>query len=204
MKIAGLISEDIKGKPITVNYTWYDKAKGLISWNFENPNNKKLSFILIRGVKENGKVSNIYTFGNAFYPLYYYNFKVEFATEPIALKSVSIKNNSAPLAIIEDRDGTLFVAFVYTLDPMEKYSMLEGGWTGVEPGGIETIIANFRDIKEFSIDYDKKQCSLYNEEAKTNYPCPPDPFNAKSGTFKIDKNVKPLFNDKIKIVGNKC
>ncbi len=203
MKIAGLISEDVKEKDIISNYTWYNKEKGLISWNFENPNNKELSFILIRGINENNEVLNIYPFGDAFYPLYYYDFKVEFATRPVALKNISVKSNSAPLAIIENEDGTLFVAFLYTLNPMEKYSMLEGGWNNIEPGGIETIVANFKDVNEFSIEYDKSQCSLYNKEAGTDYQCPPDPFTVKSGVFNINKNIKPLFNDKITIM-NEC
>jgi len=204
MKIAGLISENIMEKPVNVSYTWYDKSKGLISWNFENPNNKELSFILIRGIKEDNKVSNIYAFGDAFYPIYYYDFKVKFEAKPEILKNISIENNSAPLGIIENNNNTFFVAFVYTLGPMEKYSMLEGGWINIEPGGIETIMCDFKGVNEFSIDYDKNQCTLYNQEADTDYQCPPDPFNVKSGIFKINKNVKPLFNDKIDIVKNEC
>lgn len=164
MRIAGLISEQAIENPVKVNYTWYEKAKGIIQWNFENTGSTTRSFILLRGITENNKVSEIYAFGDAFYPLYYKNFNVDFVTEPEPLANVSARTNNAPLAVIENSDSRLLVAFLYTLSGGSKYSVLEGGWTGVEPGGIKIVLAKYSGTKDFSIKYEKKQCTLYNEE----------------------------------------
>ena len=197
MTVAGLISEDVRKPPVTVDYTWYDRSQGIVQWNFENRSSTTKSFILIRGVSQNGKVSEIYAFGDAFYPLYYHNFNVDFVKHPESLKNVNVKTNSAPLAVIENSDSELLVAFLYTLSGGESYSMLEGGWKGVEPGGISIAIAKFNGIKNFKIDYEKKQCTLYNEESNTDYKCPPDPFTVRSGIFSVDSSIKELFNDHI-------
>jgi hypothetical protein len=197
MKIAGLISENVKENPIKVNYTWYDKPQGTVQWNFENTGSSTRSFILLRGITENGKVSKIYAFGDAFYPLYYQNFNADFVTKPESLKNVSVKTNSAPLAVIENSDSQLLVAFLYTLSAGSTYAMLEGGWKGIEPGGIKILLAKYLGLKSFSIEYEKKQCSLYNEESGTDYKCPDDPFTVKSALYKVSYDIKPLFNDRI-------
>ena len=52
MRIAGLISEQAIENPVKVNYTWYEKAKGIIQWNFENTGSTTRSFILLRGITD--------------------------------------------------------------------------------------------------------------------------------------------------------
>ena len=199
MGIAGFISEDLKKSPITVDYTWYDRSQGVVQWNFQNIGSTTRSFILIRGVSQNGNVSEIYAFGDAFYPLYYQNFNIDFITHPESLKNVNVETNSAPLAVIENSESELLVAFLYTLSGGESYSVLEAGWKGIEPGGISVALAKYKGIKNFEINYDKKQCILYNEESNTDYQCPPDPFTVKSGIFSVNNSIKELFNDNIKI-----
>ena len=171
MRIAGFISDQLTENPVKVNYTWYDKSSGIVQWNFENMGSTTRSFILLRGIEENHKVAEIYAFGNAFYPLYYKNFNVDFITKPEALVNVSPKANNAPLAVIENSDSTLLVAFLYTLSGGSRYSVLEGGWKGMEPGGIKIVLAKYAMTENFSINYDEKQCTLYNEESKTDYNC---------------------------------
>jgi hypothetical protein len=61
----------------------------------------------------------------------------------------------------------LLVAFLYTLSGGSRYSVLEGGWKGIEPGGIKIVLAKYAMTENFSIKYDEKQCTLYNEESKT-------------------------------------
>lgn len=200
MGIAGFISENLKKSPITVDYTWYDRSQGVVQWNFRNTGSTTRSFILIRGVSQNGNVSEIYAFGDAFYPLYYQNFNVDFVIHPESLKNVDVKTNNAPLAIIENSESEFLVAFLYTLSGGKSYSVLEAGWKSIEPGGISVALAKYREIKNFKINYDKKQCTLYNEESNTNYQCPPDPFIVRSGMFSVDKSIKKLFNDSIIVV----
>ncbi len=199
MRFAGLISDDIKKLPVTVDYTWYDRSRGIVQWNFNNQSSTTKSFILIRGVLQNNKISEIYAFGNAFYPLYYQNFNVDFITHPESLKNVNVKTNSAPLAIIENLHSELLVAFLYTLSGGESYSVLEGGWIGIEPGGISIAIARDKGIKNFKINYEKKQCTLYNEESNTDYGCPPDPFTVHSAMFSVDDAIRELFHDHISV-----
>jgi len=200
MKIGGLISEQLLENPVKVNYTWYDKSSGIIQWNFENTGSTTRSFILLRGIKENNRVSEIYAFGNAFYPLYYKNFNVDFVTKPEPLPNVSARTNSAPLAVIENSDSTLLVAFLYTVSGGSKYSVLEGGWKGIEPGGIKLVLTKYCGVKDFSIEYEEKQCTLYNEESQTDYGCPDDPFTVKSALMKVNNSIKPLFHDVISVV----
>jgi hypothetical protein len=200
MKIAGLISKQLIENPIKVNYTWYDRPEGIIQWNFENTGSTERSFILLRGITENNKVSEIYAFGDAFYPLYYKNFNVDFVTKPEPLANISAKTNSAPLAVIENSDSTLLVAFLYTLSGGSKYSVLEGGWKGIEPGGVKIVLAKYCGAKDFSIEYEKKQCTLYNEESQTDYGCPDDPFKVKSALLTVNNSIKPLFHDIISTV----
>ncbi|EQB73043.1 MAG: hypothetical protein AMDU4_FER2C00108G0002 [Ferroplasma sp. Type II] len=202
MRIAGFISDQLTENPVKVNYTWYDKSSGIVQWNFENMGSTTRSFILLRGIEENHKVSEIYAFGNAFYPLYYKNFNVDFITKPEALVNVSPKANNAPLAVIENSDSTLLVAFLYTLSGGSRYSVLEGGWKGIEPGGIKIVLAKYAMTDNFSIKYDEKQCTLYNEESKTDYGCPENPFTVRSALMKINNSIKPLFNDRISVIND--
>lgn len=205
MRLTGLISEQLAAQPVEVNYTWYDKLKGIIQWNFKNTGSTTRSFILLRGIEENNKVSEVYAFGNAFYPLYYKNFHIYFATKPEPLVNISVKTNSAPLAIMKNSNSTLLVAFLYTLSAGSNFSVLEGGWSGIQPGGIKIVDAEFSGTGNFEIKYDEKQCTLYNEESDTDYPCPANPFTVRSAIMNIDSNIKPLFNDKIsRVQGENC
>ncbi len=195
MNIAGLLLNPLKNA--TASYTWYDKNNGIIKWRFENPNNKTISFILLRGIKQDNNVSEIYPFGNAFYPIYYENFGTEFSLKPEPLKNIDFKTNSPPLAIFENENKTKFVAFLFTLSPGEIYEMLEGGWNNIEPGGISTVTAFYVSTRRFLITFNEEQCSMYNSESNQNYPCPGNPLSVRSALMSLRKNVKPLFNDKI-------
>ncbi|AAT42704.1 hypothetical protein [Picrophilus oshimae] len=195
MNIPGLLLNPLKN--VSVSYAWYNKQNGIIKWRFMNPNNKEISFILLRGINYNNNVSDVYPFGNAFYPVYYENFGVEFALRPVPLKNTGIESNSPPLAVFENPDDTKFVAFLFTLAPGETYEMLEGGWNGIEPGGISTVTAHYISTGRFSIKFNTDQCSLYNSEANENYPCPENPLNVRSSLMSLRKIVKPLFNDNI-------
>ncbi len=198
MKVAGLLSESAKIKNVSATYEWYDKKEGVIKWIFYNPNSVNMSFTLVRGVIENGKLSEIYPFGNAFYPVYYKNFGTQFALNPQPLKNVNASTNSPPLCIYKNPDGTMFAAFLFTLEGGQKYEMLEGGWTGgIVPGGIKTVTSYFNSDHRFTINFVKEQCSGYNQESGTDYPCPEDPFTVKSALMELNENVKPLFNDNI-------
>ncbi len=182
---------EINVLPIEVSWSWVSTSSGIINWKFKNPNNVPISFVLMRGVlPTSAKLipENIYMFGDAFYPLYYYNFGMQFLIgQPTPLKSSNVQ---PPLAIFKTPINTLVAGFVFTLGANSSWNMNEAGFVGYEPAGISTIIVSYSQISKFSIEYDKQfSCEQYNKQAGTSFPCPPDPFIVDSALFLIPQTV---------------
>ena len=204
-KIRGNILLSPQIQPMSATWEWQDQTQGLVKWTFSNPNNVQLSAILVRGVEENGQVTEIYPFGNAFWPLYWKNFGTPFITgQASPLTDQGLQINQAPLGVITDLDGKPFVAFVFTLSPKQSWSMLEGGFQGCQPAAISTEQCNFVQTSPVTIKYNQvQQCSQYNKQAGTNFPCPKNPIKVPSAVFSIQENTKPLITDPIKLAKSK-
>ena len=194
MTIGGLISQikEVKTANLQVSWKWYNQNNGLVEWTFTNIGNAIGSGLLFRAT---------YPFGNAFWPIYEDNpaFDTEFTTMATPLVDQGIENNSPPLAIFKNPDGSMFVAFVFTLEAGQTWSMLEGGFSSdltPDYNGNPYIVPAFKEnISTYRIQWDAEQCQGYNQQARTNLPCPTNPLNITSAVFSISEQINPLFND---------
>ena len=191
--------------PIEVSWSWVSTTQGVVNWKFKNPNSVPLNFVLVRGVSTANSTTypqNIYLFGDAFYPLYYYDFGTQFQSgQPTPLKSSIVQ---PPLAVFQAPNGNLQAGFIFTLGANGSWNMNEGGFVGIEPAGISTVIVSYSQTTKFSINYNKQiSCQQYNSQAGTNYPCPPDPFVVESAMFLLPTNIpSEVPNDIITEVGS--
>ena len=132
---------------------WYDIKSGTAEWSFENRSLLLKSIVLLR---------NGYMFGDAFWPVYVANSNgrgastnlsdnfgvnwIDTATSKIPLKNLGTAKNSMPIGLVTtssiktgmDNSNTT-VAFIFTLGSMEKYSVLEGGFSPSMPPVIQEI-----------------------------------------------------------------
>jgi hypothetical protein len=177
---------------IQVSWEWYDQSQGVVKWTCKNMGNALVSGLLFRAT---------YPFGNAFWPIYEDNaaFDTAFTLFAVPLTDNGVQNNSPPLAIFQNPDGTMFVAFVFTLSAGQEWSMLEGGFTnGMTPDyDSEPVFvpAAKKDSGTYTIDWIPEQCQGYNMQAGTSLPCPVNPLKVSSAVFSISTHVHPLFND---------
>lgn len=192
-------------KTPTAIWEWQNQAQGLVKWTFSNPNNRQVSVILVRGVEQNGQVTEIYPFANAFWPLYWHNFGTQFIIhQPTPLIDTGLNTNQPPLAVIEGANGKMFVAFVFTLAPGQSWSMLEGGFQGCQPAAISTLLANYARTVDVTIKYNEvQQCQQYNLQAGTNFSCPKNPITVESAIFTVTGSPKPLITDPISMAKKK-
>ncbi len=177
-------------KEIEVSWAWVSTSQGLIKWTFKNPNDVPVDFVLYRGVSVNGSVpENQYLFGDAFYPLYYYDFGTKFQSgQPSPLTASVVQ---PPLAMFKSPSGVIQAAFIFSLKAGGSWNMEEAGWVnGMQPAGIKGITVAYSKTAQFNVNYNQQiSCQQYNEQAGTNYPCPPDPFTVESALFLLPLDV---------------
>jgi len=137
---------------VSVSWSWYDQSQGVVEWTFTNQGSQRESVILLR---------NGYYFGGAFAPVYLANSTPicptcsgnnGFGTSWVYMEPVeggvslvdgsipplvdhgSPVANAPPMAPVQFPNGQwLNFAFIFTLDPGEIWSMLEGGFSSVTP-----------------------------------------------------------------------
>lgn len=174
---------------VDVSWEWYNEQQGLVQWNFTNNAGVAQSGILFR---------NNYPFGDAFWPMYENNskdFGTSFTTLVTPLVDNGVQNNSMPLGIYKNPDGSYFVAFIFTFSPGQSWSCIEGGFSGITPSAYSFIPANKLSIEQFQIFYDSGQCQGYNQQSGSNLACPNNPISVTSAVMQLNQQVKPLFND---------
>lgn len=193
MTTGGLIlQKKLAAADVQVSWEWYQQDQGVVKWTFANLGDAAASGLLFRAT---------YPFGNAFWPIYEDNqaFDTAFTLMAVPLADNGVENNSPPLAIFKNPDGSMFVAFLFTLRAGETWSMLEGGFTnGMTPdydGTPMFIPAQRIDSAKFTIDWIPEQCQGYNQQVGTNLPCPANPLIVSSGVFRLSDKITPLFND---------
>lgn len=167
----------------------------MVEWTFTNPSTVQQSGLLFR-------VN--YPFGDAFWPIYEDNsqaFGTSFTTVITPLQNNGATNNTMPLVIYKNPDGSMFVAFCFTLAPGQTWSQIEGGFSTQETPDMGNtpvfITAQKSDVQTFSITYDSGQCQGYNQQSGSNLPCPANPVKITSAVMTLSQQVKPLFNDVI-------
>ncbi len=145
---------------VDIGWSWYDKNKGIVSWNFQNNSQLQSSVILFR---------NGYYFGNAYFPIYVENGLTKWATTLLPLDEQGIEHNSMPLAILDFGSENRIVAFVFTLAGGQKWSVLEGGFSQkMPPDNIAIYDVSLERSGTFCIGYDPRQVSEWNRQTGTN------------------------------------
>ena len=177
---------------VSVSWEWYDENQGIVKWTFHNVGSSGASGLLFRVE---------YPFGNAFWPIYEDNpaFATSFSTIASPLVDNGTENNSPPLAVFRNPDNSLFVAFIFTLQPDQEWSMLEGGFSGgMTPdmyGSPMFVPAQKIGVESYIVQWDQSQCQGYNQQSGSNFPCPANPLSITSAVFQLQDQITPLFND---------
>ncbi len=193
MVTGGLIfpKKEVAGN-ISVSWSWYDEANGTVEWTFKNSSSQFISGLLFRAS---------YPFGNAFWPIYVDNpaFDTNFTSVDYPLVDNGVENNSPPLVIYSNPNSSLFAAFLFSLSAGQEWSMLESGFVdGLTPDYDAPPVfvpAVKIGIKNYLVSWDSEQCSAYNSQAQTQFPCPKNPLNITSAVFSLTNNISPLFHD---------
>ena len=179
---------------INVSWKWYDEKNGTVQWNFSNSSSKKISAVLYRSE---------YYFGNAFWPVYLNNsgFNTSFTPTNSALVDKGVASNSPPLMVVNFTGGKSIVAFVFTLAPGQKWSMLEGGFVGgMVPENPVCYTLGSLSSREFCIKYDEQQVKDWDSQTGTTlkgYSPNPSTFLSLNGNAPSDSPYVELFKDQI-------
>jgi len=184
---------------ISVTWSWYDENQGIVEWTFHNLGKQTESVILLR---------NGYYFGGAFWPVYLANspplcptctgqngFGTHLLTQselvngqPPSLVDNGVENNAPPMAPVyfENGSNSIYgkgwqVVFVFTLNPDETWSMLEGGFSQVmppQPQGVFTVNVGYTGT--VCLGYDPQRVKDWDTQTGTNlqgYTPNPQSFN---------------------------
>ncbi|MEM0136157.1 MAG: hypothetical protein QXU18_13190 [Thermoplasmatales archaeon] len=141
---------------ITANWSWYNKHLGLVSWNFRNNSAFQETAVLYRSG---------YYFGNAYFPIYLANGVSTWGTQLSPLVNSGIDRNTMPLGIVDFGSGNRIIAFLFTLDPGESWSVLEGGFSTTSPPSNGVVFGvMFEKSGTFCVGYDPKQVTDYDRQ----------------------------------------
>jgi len=185
---------------VTVSWSWADQSQGIVKWTFTNQGSSKESVVLLR---------NGYYFGGAFGPVYLANstplcsacvgsngFGTSWIyTQPIE-GGVSLVNgsipplvdhgspaaNAPPMAPVQFQNGQwLNFAFIFTLNPGQTWSMLEGGFSLAippQPQGVYQVSLGY--MGPTCVGYDPQRVKDWDSQTGTSlqgYSPNPDTFN---------------------------
>jgi hypothetical protein len=173
---------------VTVSWSWYDQSQGIVEWTFTNDGPYKESVILLR---------NGYYFGGAFAPVYLANstplcsscsgtngFGTSWIyTEPtqggVCLVNGQIpplmdygspELNAPPMAPVQFPNGQwLNFAFIFTLNPGQTWSMLEGGFSTLippYPQGVYQVTLGYSGPT--CVGYDPQRVKDWDTQTGTN------------------------------------
>ncbi len=158
---------------ITANWSWYNKLLGIVSWNFKNNSMFQETAVLYRSG---------YYFGNAYFPIYVANGVTNWATQLTPLMNKGADRNSMPTGIVDFGDGKRIVAFLITLDPGQKWSVLEGGFNPASPPSNAVVYGVTLEKKgSFCIGYDPQQVTDYDKQTSSNLKgYSPNPGNVRT------------------------
>ena len=141
---------------ITGSWNWYNKMRGIVSWNLKNNSMYQETAVLYRSG---------YFFGNAYFPIYLGNGLTTWATQLTPLTNNGIERNIMPLGIIDFGQGQRIIAFLFTLDPGETWSVLEGGFSAkTPPFNTRLYGVSLEKQGSFCIGYDPKQVEDYDRQ----------------------------------------
>ncbi len=186
-----IVSGNLKLKNLAqVTWSWYDKSTGTVQWTFRNPSSRVQSIILFRSG---------YYFGNAYWPVYLANsnFNVHWSNNS-PLINVGSQQNSPPIGVI-NFSGKRIVCFVFTLNPNQDWSMLEGGFQGTEPESVKAVPVSYEGTSEFCIEYDKNQVNDWDLQTGTGLKgYLPNPNTFMTAYYACRDEYYSIFDDVIK------
>ena len=186
-----IISGNLKLKNLAqVTWNWYDKSAGTIIWTFRNPSSRDQSIVLFR---------SFFYFCNAYWPFYLANpgFNVKWSKND-PLINVGSQQNAPQLAVV-NFSGKRLVCFVFTLNPNQDWSMLEGGFMGIDPEPVKVVPVSYEGESDFCITYDKNHANdwdLQTGMALKGYL--PNPSTFTTAHYACRDEYYQLFDDVVK------
>lgn len=145
---------------ITANWSWYNKLMGIVSWNFKNNSAFQETAVLYRSG---------YFFGNAYFPIYLENGITIWAGKLSPLMNKGPDRNTMPLGVVDFGKAKRIIAFVFTFDPGQTWSVLEGGFTSKTPPSNAVLYGlELEKVRSFCIGYDPKQVTDYDRQTSSN------------------------------------
>jgi hypothetical protein len=144
---------------ITADWSWYNKLLGIVSWNFKNNSVFQETAVLYRSG---------YYFGNAYFPVYLQNGVSTWATQLVPLMNKGLERNTMPLGIVDFGMGQRIIAFLFTMDPGQSWSVLEGGFTAKSPPSNGVLFGvTLEKAGSFCIGYDPNQVTDYDKQTSS-------------------------------------
>lgn len=145
---------------VDVNWMWYSEPQGIVSWNFKSNSYFQETVVLYRSG---------YYFGGAFWPIYVENRITSWATQLSPLTDRGIDRNSMPIGIVDFGNEKRIIAFLFTFDPGQAWSVLEGGFSSrVPPNGIILYGVNFEKSGLSCVGYDQKQVLDWDRQTRSD------------------------------------
>ena len=145
---------------ITADWSWYSKLQGIVAWNFKNNSIYQESVVLYRSG---------YFFGNAYFPIYLANGITTWAGKLSPLMNKGADRNTMPLGVVDFGKGKRIIAFVFTFDPGQKWSVLEGGFAIKTPPSNAVVYGlELEKAGSFCIGYDPRQVTDYDTQTSSS------------------------------------
>lgn len=177
---------------VEVNWTWYDKSAGTVSWNFANDTDSTRTVILYR---------NSYYFGNAYWCIYVNNKMTYWAASLVPLTDSGVENNTMPIGVVDSGQAGRIIAFLFTFSKGQKWSALEGGFSVASPPANPAVYEVTPETKnEFCIGYDQSQITDWDAQTgSTMSGYAPNPSSVETVEVRTPSNALyyTLFNDTI-------
>ncbi|MEM3861744.1 MAG: LAGLIDADG family homing endonuclease [Thermoplasmatales archaeon] len=134
--------------------------------------------------------------------VYVNNGMTYWATSLTPLIDQGVANNTMPIGIIDFGGGNKIIAFIFTLAPGQKWSVLEGGFSSaMQPSGQAVYELSLEKTGSFCIGYDPQQVLDWDLQTGTTmqgYSPNPNNFNTIEVTVPVGTQYIQLFpNDTV-------
>lgn len=139
---------------VGVSVSWYNANAGLITWTFINYTAEQKTVILLR---------NGYYYGDAFFSVYLNNNMTWFTGTLMPLGN----SGKVPVGIVNFGGDKRIVAFLFTLAPLQVWSVIEGGFWNSLPYSYSVWEVSYVRTGKYCVKYDPAQVEQWDKQTNT-------------------------------------